>query len=180
MSEGTLSCVTERHLLCFGTIIHCFARYEALMQEIMAKISGGDVTSVKLLTGDLNFGEMRDALFNLLRHRAVPIDQIEQIRSYMRIPSAFTPLRNDIAHSVWIEGTPQGSIWPAWLSHGPRTAVKPLHDIGRHATEFVENEQDRITYTLDDLKEIGQNLTLNYSSMEEYARAVGLVRPRVA
>jgi hypothetical protein len=174
------TCVTERHLLCFGTIIHCFARYEVLMQEIMAAISGGDATSIRLLTADLRFTEKRDALFNLLRHRAVTADQVEQLRSYMRIPSAFIPLRSDIAHSAWTEGEPQGSIWPAWLSHGPRTAVKPLHDIGGDGTQFVADDQDKVTYSLDDLKEIGENLMRNYAAMEAYALGAGLIRSGAA
>jgi hypothetical protein len=176
MSKAAASCVTDQHLLFFGTIVQCFARYEFLMQEIMAAVSGADATSVKLLTATLSFNEKRDALFRLLSHRAVPFDQIEQIRSYLRIPSAFTSLRDDIAHSIWTEGVPQGSIWPAWLSHGSLTAVKPLHDIGSQAKAFVEGDADKVTYTLDDLREISHRLTLNHSGLEAYAVAIGLAR----
>jgi hypothetical protein len=76
------------------------------MQKIMATVSGAAVTSIKLLTSGLGFTEKRDALFNLLRHRAVPLDQIDHIQSYLEALQTFTPLRNDITHSVWIEGKP--------------------------------------------------------------------------
>lgn len=176
MTKAAPGYVTEQHLLLFGTIMQCFARYEVLMQEIMATVSSADATSIKLLTTSLSFAEKRDALFKLLCHRAVPLDQIDQIRSYLRIPSTFMPLRDDIAHSVWTDGIPQGSIWPTWLSHSAPTAVKPLHDIGGHAKAFVEDDADKTTYTLDDLKEISHRLAVNHSGLEAYAAGVGLAR----
>lgn len=176
MSKAAPGNITEQHLLLFGAIIQCFARYEVLMQEIMATVSGADATSVKLLTTSLSFAEKREALFRLLCHRAVPSDQTDQIRSYLRIPSTFMSLRDDIAHSVWTEGNPQGSIWPAWLSHGSLTAVKPLHDIGGQTKAFVEDDSDKTTYTLDDLREISQRLAVTHSGLEAYAIGVGLAR----
>jgi hypothetical protein len=150
------------------------------VEEIMATISGADVTSIKLLTTDLNFTKKREALFNLLRHRAVPLDQVEQIRSHLLILQVFTPLRDDIVHSVWIEGKPQNSIWPVWLSHGPLTAIKPWHDLDKHAKEFVENDEDQVTYTVDNLQEIVENLEGNYAPFQQYAIEVGLVRSPAA
>ena len=111
------------------------------MQKIMATVSGADVTSIKLLTSGLGFTEKRDALFNLLRHRAVPLDQIDPIQSYLEALQTFTPLRNDITHSVWIEGKPQNSIWPVWLKAGPLTAraMSRLMLKGAKRASLVEN-----------------------------------------
>ncbi|HUZ90813.1 MAG TPA: hypothetical protein VMU78_02770 [Methylocella sp.] len=175
MSKGTPDCITEQYLIVFGTVIHWFARHEGLMQEIMATISGADVTSIKLLTSGLNFTEKRHALFSLLRHRAVPVDQIDQIQNYIEVLHTYSPLRNDIAHSVWIEGKPQNSIWPAWLKAGPGTAIKPMREIGDDAKGFIEDEEDKVTYTLDNLKEIVEILERNYVGFQEYVAGTGLI-----
>jgi hypothetical protein len=45
------------------------------MQEIMATVSGANVTSTKSLIVDIDFAAKRDALVRLLRHLAVPHDQ---------------------------------------------------------------------------------------------------------
>ena len=136
------------------------------MQKIMATVSGADVTSIKLLTSGLGFTEKRDALFNLLRHRAVPLDQIDHIQSYLEALQTFTPLRNDITHSVWIGGKPQNSIWPVWLKAGPLT------DIGGGTKYFIEDEEDKVTYTLDKLREIVGTLERNYVNFQEYAAGI--------
>jgi hypothetical protein len=175
MSEKIMGCLTDQHLIHFGTIIQCFVRHEVLVQEIMAAVSGADVTSIKLLTGALSFTEKREALLNLLRHRAVPIDRFEHIRNYLQMPRTYTTLRNDIAHSTWTEGLPQNSISPIWLTHGPMQAVKPVHDIGKGAKEYIEDQEDKTTYTLDDLREIGENLALNYIGFRDYIARVDLM-----
>jgi hypothetical protein len=174
MSNGTPDCIDDQHLLLFGRVVHCFARHEALMQEIIAAVSGADVASIKLLTRSLSFTEKREALFNLLRHRAVPLDQIDQIQGYLRVLKTFTPLRDDIAHSVWIEGKPSNLIWPNWLTAGPLTAIKPVQDIGQGKDDFIEDDADKVTYTLDELKGNVETLETNYVRFREYAAGIGL------
>jgi len=180
MSKETPNCITERHLIFFGAIIQSFACHEVLVQEIMATVSGADATSIKLLISALDFTEKRDVLFNLLRHRAVPRDHIDQLQSYFEVLRTFTQLRNDIAHSVWVEGKPDNLIWPVWLTHGPLTAVKAMHDIDEHARDFVEDDTYRVGYSVDDLKEIAERLELNYASAREYAAEVGLIASNAA
>jgi hypothetical protein len=70
---------------------------------------------------------------------------IDQVRKYLEILHTFTPLYNDIAHSAWIETKPDNSIQPAWLSHGPLTAIKAVHDTDEHSKYFIENDQDKNT-----------------------------------
>ncbi len=94
-------CLTERHLLLFGTIIHWFAGYERLILEISATVAGSDYAAVMLLTRGLDFEGKRKALLDLLRHRAVPLDQYDRVCEYLKIPQGLTQLRNDIAHSTW-------------------------------------------------------------------------------
>ena len=151
-----------------------FARHEVLMQEIMATVSGADATSIRLLTNGLTFSEKHDALFNLLRHRTVPIDRIDHVRKFLRVLQTFAPLRSDIAHCEWIEGKPQHLISPAWLTSGHMTAIKAVHDIGEHKKEYVEDADDKNTYTLDNLKNIVEHLEINYLSFREYAAEIGL------
>ena len=42
MTITNLGCLSDQHLLLFGKIIQWFARYELLMQEIMAVVAGSD------------------------------------------------------------------------------------------------------------------------------------------
>jgi hypothetical protein len=177
MSDGMPDYVTEQHLILFGTIMQWFARHEVLIQEIMATVSGADVTSIKLLTTGLSVAEKHKALVNLLRHRAVPLGEIEQVRSYLEVLRGFTPLRNDIAHSVWIEGKPQNSIWPVWLSTRPRTAVRPMHDLGKNTKEFIEGDNNEATYTLNDLGYIAKALERNGAGFCECTAQFRLLFP---
>jgi hypothetical protein len=174
MSQATSTVLTDQHLMLFGTITQCFARHEVLMQEIMASVSGADVTSIRLLIGGLSSAQRRDALFNLLRHRAVPLNQVDQIRNYLQILQSYNALHRDIAHSTWIEGAPKHSIRPLWLSHGPIAAIKPVHDIAGDTKPFIEDDDDKATYTLDDLRNIGVNLTRNCAEFREYLTKVNL------
>src|SRR5580704_8878114 len=104
MKPADLDCLTERHLLLFGTIIQWFARYELLMQEIMAAVTEADSGSVILLVRGLDFSGKRQALIDLLRHRTIPLDRYDEINRYLMVAHTLTPLRNDIAHSGWIPG----------------------------------------------------------------------------
>jgi len=167
--------VTDQHLMLFGTITQCFAQHEVLMQEIMAAVSGADVTSIRLLTGGLSVTQRRDALFNLLRHRAVPFNQVDQIRNYLQILQTYNALRHDIAHATWTEGKPKNSIRPLWLSHGPIAAIKPVHDTDGDTKPFIEDDDDKATYALDDLREIGVNLTKNCAEFRAYLTKVDLM-----
>src|ERR1700744_3156549 len=174
MSQTTRVHITDQHLVFFGTIVQLYARYEVLMQEIMATVSGADVTSIRLLTSGFNFSQKQDALFNLLRHRVVPIDQIDQIRNYLQMPNTYLPLRNDIVHSTWTDALAQNAVRPLWLTHGPQAALKPVHDIDKGSKEFIEDYQDTVTYTLEDLREIGENLAMNYTGFRDYITKAGL------
>jgi hypothetical protein len=175
MSQPPRESLTEQHLMLFGAILHCFAQHEVLMQEIMAVVSGADVTSIRLMTRGLTFTRRRDALFNLLRHRVVPIDQTDQIRNYLQILQTYNALRDDIAHSAWVEGRPRNSVRPLWLSHGPIAAVRPVHDTDGGTRPYIEDDEDRATFTIDDLREIGDNLLRNCAEFHAYLVRVNLM-----
>jgi hypothetical protein len=169
MNQIDLKGLTERHLLSFGTIIQWFARYELLMQEIMAMVIGTDSGSVMLLTRGLDFAGKRQALFDLLRHRNIPLDGYDEINKFLMVPQTLTSLRHDIAHSGWVTGPSSGAIQPDWVLRLPRS-VKPLHGYG-----LIEQEEDKITYSIAELAEIVETLTLNYNELIEYSRKTDLV-----
>jgi hypothetical protein len=176
MKKTILDCLTEPHLLLFGTIIQWFARYELLMQEVMATVAGSDSASVMLLTSGLDFSGKRQALLTLLRHRAIPVDQFDRVYDYLLVPQTLTPLRNDIAHSAWIPGPSSNSIQPDWILRLP-PSVKPLRDdLDAPSKSFVERDRDEATYTLDDLDEIVKNLAENHRRFSDYLHGVGLIR----
>lgn len=176
MKQTSLGCLTERHLQLFGTIIQWFARYELLMQEIMATVAGTDAGAIMLLTSGLDFSGKRQALFELMRHRTVPLDQYDGVYAYLTPLHTLTPLRNDIAHSSWIPGPVADGIQPDWILRMP-PSIKPLRsDIEAPSEKFVEVDQDKSTYTLDGLSEIIQTLETNHARFSEYLREVGLIR----
>jgi hypothetical protein len=169
MKQIDLNCLSERHLLAFGTIVQWFARYELLTQEIMAMSIGADSGSIVLLTSGLDFSKKRQALLALLRHRDIPVDQYDEINKFLMVPHTLFPLRNDIAHSGWVVGPSSGWIQPDWILRLP-PSVKPLHGYG-----LVEQEEEKSAYSLDEFGEIVETLCANYRSFVEYLREIGLV-----
>ncbi|MGP0059323.1 MAG: hypothetical protein ACLPID_08570 [Beijerinckiaceae bacterium] len=165
----------EHHLLLFGTIIQRFAAHELLMQRIMAHVLGTQPASVMLLTRHLPFEGKRKALLDLLRHRNVPRDQCDRVSTYLNVPLAQARLRNDIVHSVWTKAQEADFIQPAWIIE-PLARVKPVHarpDVS--SAEFIEDEDEKFAYSLDDLTEIAAALENNRANFAAYLAEVGLV-----
>jgi len=169
MARPGLDHLTDRHLLLFGTIVQWFAQYEVLMREVMAKVAGCDAAAVMLMTRSLDFAAKRRALLDLLRHREVPLDRYDRINEFLAVPHTLTPLRNDIAHSAWIPASTEHWIQPDWILHLP-PGVRPLH-----GDEFVEHQEDKMAYSLDDLGEAAERLVANYKAFAGYLLEVGLV-----
>lgn len=174
MPKTNLGCLTQRHLLLFGTIVQWFARYEMLMQEIMATVAGCDSASVMLMTRQLDFNEKRLALLELLRNRTVPADRYDRIVAYLTGPRTLTPLRNDIVHAAWIPGDKSDSIQPNWILRIP-ASVKPLRGEG-----IIERENDQVAYSLEDLDDAVDMLSTNYEGFYAYLQEIGFVRANVA
>lgn len=174
----TLGCLSEQHLLLFGAIIQWFAQYELLIQEVMATVAGADSASVILLTRSLDFSGKRLALLDLLRHWTIPLDQFDRVNGYLMIPHTFTPLWNDIAHSRWIPGESSSWIQPDWILCPP-ARVRALHyDPAAPSENFVERDEDKVAYSLDDLGEIVETLAGNYERFSNYLHEVELISRR--
>ena len=137
MKKADLGCLTERHLLLFGTVIQWFARYEWLMQEVMATAAGSDSGSVMLLTRGLDFSGKRQALFDLLCHRTVPLDRYDRINGYLMVPHTLTPLRDDVAHSAWLPPHEATSHHRSRRSPSalPASAIMPIPMVYQVATK---------------------------------------------
>jgi hypothetical protein len=177
MTNATPECLTPRHLQLFGTIVQWFARFELLMQDVMATVAGADAAAVMLLTRSLDFAGKRRVLVDLLRHRPVPLDQFDRIRGYLVIPENLTPLRNDIAHSAWKPGVTATGVQPNWIVRIP-PSVRPSRGDPASPESYVEDNEDRIEYTLDDLAQIVESLAGNYALFLAYLREVDLVAGR--
>jgi hypothetical protein len=172
-------CLTERHLMLFGTIVQWFARYEVLMQEVMATALGSDSAAVMLLTRSLAFGDKRRALLSLLRHRRVPRDQFDAVHAYLEIPHTFNMLCDDIKHAGWIAGTSPNSIQPDWILR-PAPTVRPMRMAADTVAEdFLTDEDERQEYTLDSLAEAAETLGRNYELLSGYVGEVGLIERRM-
>lgn len=173
------SCLTERHLMLFGAIVQWFARHELLIEEIMASVAGSDTACIMLVTRGLDFGGKRAALHDLLRHREVPLDQFDRIYAYLVLLDTHRGLLNDILHAAWAPGKPPNSIQPAWILGLPPT-IRPMHataDTPAHA--FVETDEDRLSYTVEELVEIAQTLASNHERFASYLEGVGLIHRHV-
>lgn len=175
MAEKPLNCLTDRHFLLFGTIIHWFARYEFLMQAIIANVTGSDVAAIMLMTRDLDFSKKHSVVLDLLRHRSIPIDQLDRVGQYLTMPHTRTRLRNDIAHSTWILSESPHLIQPKWIFRLP-PSIKPVRDDSDVSGEhYIESNEDKLSYSLDDLEDIVAGLAENYRRFSEYLLQVGLI-----
>lgn len=67
--------LTEQHLVAFGTIVQCFARYELSIEHVIADALKTDIPSIALLMRHHDFSGKRLALLDLLRTKLVPDDQ---------------------------------------------------------------------------------------------------------
>lgn len=163
--------LSERHLFLFGSIINWFARYERLMVEAMARLTGGDLVSIALMTRRLSFEEKRRALLNILRHRGIPIDQYDRVNEYLRIPSGLVALQENIIHSTWVVHHEPNSVQPDWILDLPPT-VQPW--LGALDSDFIKGEDEKFGYTIDDLTEVVRSLSLNY---DDLANSVKEIQP---
>jgi len=167
--------LTERHLLLFGTIVQWFARYERLMVEAMARLAGADPVSIALMTRALSFEEKRRAFLNVLRYGKVPLDQYDRVCEFLRAPHALSALRDNIVHATWTVGRQTNSVQPDWVLNLPPN-VQP--SLGGVDAEFIQGQDERIGYTLDDLAEAARTLALNYTALATYVRDVRPTAPR--
>ncbi len=179
MSAMILGCLNDRHLMLFGTIVQLFARYELLMQEIMATVIRSDSAAIILLTRSLTFDDKRRALLSLLRHRSVPLDQFDAVNDYLEVPHTLSALYNDIEHSAWIAGLSPNSIQPNWILQLPPT-IKPIHrPADTRSEDFIEDEDDQAEYTLNGLAEAVETLGKNYELFFDYVRKNNLIDRKI-
>jgi hypothetical protein len=163
----------------FGTIVQLFARYELLMQEIMATVIRSDSAAVILLTRGLGFADKRHALLDLLRHRRVPLDQCDAVYKYLEVPHTFSVLCDNIEHSTWMVGPSQNSIQPDWILGFPST-IKPIHKpADTRSEDFIEDDDDRVEYTLNGLAETVETLSKNYELFFDYVWKNDLIDRRI-
>ena len=177
MATTPSDCITERHLTLFGTIVRWFAQYEVLIQQVIATVIGSHLADVMLLTKTLTTGEKRIALLGLLRHRRIPLDRFDAVNKHLIILETFSFLVSDIKHSSWIAGKASRSIQPDWILK-PKPTIKPMHsgEDGR-SQGVLEDYEDKVEYTLEELIEIVETLRGNYQSFSAYCRSVGLLVP---
>lgn len=176
MSTQDLGCLGSEHLRLFGAVTQWFARYELLMQEAIATLSGADPTAVMLLVRRLDFGAQREALLDLLRCRHVPVDRFDRIHAYLLVPHTHRQLLHDIAHARWAPGRLPGSLQPAWVFGLPRSIVA-LHEVpddGGEPAPARAAEED--AYSLDDLRDIVRTLATHHAALASYLREIGLVK----
>jgi len=185
MNHAALDPLTLRHLALFGAVVQWFARYETLMEAMMAAAAGCDVPAVMLLMRSQSFRGKRQTLLDLLRHRATPMDNFDRIRSYLAIPDNLARLRADICHCAWRGGAAPDGVQPNWIlrvppsvkpSHGE--SVKPSHGEDAAPEAYVEDEDEQVEYTIDDLEQIVASLSENYALFSGYLKEIDFLAAR--
>jgi hypothetical protein len=84
-------------------------------------------------------------------------------------------LRDDIGHSNWTAGASKDSIQPAWIFNRAAT-IKALHRTSEtDAADFMEDDDDRTEYTLDELAMIAESLADNHAAFHDYAIKTRLI-----
>jgi hypothetical protein len=164
--------LSDNHLLLFGRIVQVYARYELLIQRLMAKVAGSTPAAVMILTRGLDFSGKREAILDLLRHSKIPLDQFDHINKLLVVPETLSQLRHDVAHCIWVKGAAPDSIQPDWILK-PVPSVRPLHQTAE-ASLPIETEADRVTYSLDQLEAACGNLEGNLETLEDYLKEIGL------
>lgn len=169
MTKDTETCLSDQHLTLFGSIIRWFARYEQLILRLTAAIAGSDPSAVMILTRNLDFNDKRLALIDLLRHHGTPMDQYDRICDFLTIPGTFLRLRNDIVHSPWTSAPNPHLIQPVWIFRR-QPGVKPLHgDPDAKTGGYIERDEDKLDYSLEDLQTTVQTLAENYQTFAAFA-----------
>jgi hypothetical protein len=182
MNHAALDPLTPRHLALFGAVVQWFARYETLMEAMMAAAAGCDVPAVMLLMRSHSFSGKRQTLLDLLRHRATPMDNFDRIRSFLAIPDNLARLRADICHCAWRGGAAPDGVQPNWILRVP-PSVKPSHgeEAARDAATsaaYVEDEDEQVEYTIDDLQQIVASLAENYALFAGYLKEIDFLAAR--
>jgi len=175
MRADETSVLSEQHLCQFGAIIQCFARYELTIQQAMASVCGTDLQAIMTLTAALDFEEKRKALLDLLRHREIPLNQFDRVFACLRIPQTYTPLRNAINHCIWKPGAGENSVQPDWLFAARRTVEPACVDAGESVARFTTLSDERLQYTLEELREIADELADNHRFFHASLEQIGLL-----
>jgi len=166
MAASPQAPLTERHLALFGGIVQWFARYELTMQQVMAKAAGTELSCIAVLTHVLGFSSKRTALLTLLRERGIPSDRWEHVSAYLTMPAELVHLRDDISHATWVPSPLPNSIQPNWILQ-IRPGVEPSHPGAR--------SPDEVSYTLEALTEIADNLADNHARFVDYLTEMELI-----
>lgn len=157
--------VRLEHLAAFGAIVHQFARFEMLMASLAAQLIGARMMHSLILMTGLGYAGKRAALLSILEHHSLPDDQKRQITSFLDKLHAYNQMRNNIAHSAWMQGRRKGSIKPA--------TVIVRGGTGR-ALGLDHNEPD---YTLDQFHQAAWALAGLYNEFLDYLEPRDLLTP---
>jgi hypothetical protein len=69
----------------------------------------------------------------------------------------------------------EGFVQPAWIFNRP-TTIKALHRTpDTNSADFMEDDDDRTEYTLDELAVIAENLAENYAAFHDFVSETHLI-----
>ena len=165
MAEIDDGVLTEQHLGLFGSIVQWFAQYELTMRRAIAGIMRTELPSVVVLTRELDFGQKRAALLDLMKVRSVPYDHWERIFAYLAVPSARVQLRDQIVRSTWRLSPEPRSIQPNWILQLP-AGIEPAN------SGPVSNNA---SYSLEMLRQIAADLAESHERLTAYLAEAGFL-----
>jgi hypothetical protein len=162
MVKYTSPTVTEEHAIWFGIIVHLFAKCESNMRVAIAGILNIDMGSALIMTGELQYRQLRQTLMHLNNTRGVNGYIVDGVNDALDGIHSYSKLRNWIAHSTWVEGSRPKSIKPLRLitrSDFPKT-------LGVHHNEN--------TYTPKELEEAAIGLESASIKLTDAMEAAGI------
>jgi hypothetical protein len=149
------------HFIVFGLIITSFARLEWLIQITIAGVGNLDFGKILIVTRSMPYSAKRDTLYALMNNLNMPVDHKKHIEDFLDEANKINPLRNNIAHAIWCDGSRPGSI-------------KPMTIIVRGGKgKHLGINDDETDYTVPDLIQITDKLAIINNSYLNFLRAAG-------
>ena len=155
--------MTNDHLFLFGVIINTFAEIEIQMQFAAAGMLDTHLGTAIIMMGDTPYRQKQQTLRHLNTTTGIGGQINQEMVAILDDLNKRSKLRNQIAHSAWVNGQGPGTIKPMQV----QLRGKRPRELGHW-----HNEKD---YTVDDLKAEAQKLGAIHQRFGKLLEQTGLM-----
>lgn len=146
----------------FGRIIHYYAEAEFGIKFAMASIIEINVPDLFIIAEPLSSLSLRKVAKSLIKDRFAQTKGRDEFLYIVGDFGTFGPLRNIIAHNLWVKGTRRGSIKPFGL------------DIRSESAKFIGSDDAEKDWTTKELFAEAGRLRDLHTRLRKYMRRYGL------